>query len=152
MKPLEQEVWINAPRDTVFDYLTDNELLVRWMGGHAELDAVTGGQYLVKFKEGWVSRGEFVEVRRPERIVYTVGWEGHDTFPPGSTRVEITLSAERGGTRLLLRHYGPPPEGLEHKGWGEFLERLLAAATHQPVPDDPFDSLIERATETEPRP
>ena len=144
MKPLEQEIWIDAPRDTVFDYLTDSKKLVRWMGERAELDPVPGGQYLVTFKEGWVSRGQFVQVTRPERIVYTVGWDGNNEFPPGSTRVEINLSAERGGTRLILRHYGPPPEGLERKGWGQYLERLRAAATDRPVPDNPFESLVDQ--------
>lgn len=145
MKPLEQEIWIDAPRDVVFAYLTDAEKLVRWMGEHAELDPVTGGQYLVTFKEGWVSRGQFVEVERPERIVYTVGWEGNVEFPPGSTRVEITLVAERDGTRLFLRHHGPPAEGLERKGWAQYLERLNAAATNRLVPDNPFESLIDLA-------
>lgn len=143
MKPLEQDIWIDAPREVVFGYLTDSEKLVRWMGESAQLDPEKGGQYLVTFKEGWVSRGEFVHVERPGRIVYTVGWEGNAEFPPGSTRVEITLSTERGGTRLLLRHYGPPPDGLERKGWGQYLERLRAVATNRRVPDNPFESLID---------
>jgi uncharacterized protein YndB with AHSA1/START domain len=145
MKPLEQEIWIDAPRDQVFDYLTDSEKLLRWMGGSAQLDPVPGGKYLVAFKEGWISRGEFVQVIRPERVVYTVGWEGNSEFPPGSTRVEITLSEEDGGTRLLLRHYGPPTDGLERKGWGDYLERLRASATHGQIPENPFDSLIDQA-------
>lgn len=147
MKPLEQEIWIDAPRDKVFDYFTDSEKLLRWMGDSAQLDPVPGGQYVVAFKEGWISRGEFVQVTRPERIVYTVGWEGNIEFPPGSTRVEITLSAEGGGTRLLLRHYGPPADGLERKGWGQYLERLRAAATHGQIPSNPFDSLIDQTRE-----
>jgi len=148
VKPLEQEIWIDAPRDEVFDYFTDSKKLVRWMGDNAQLDPVKGGQYLVAFKEGWVSRGQFVEVIRPNRIVYTVGWEGNKEFPPGSTRVEITFSSDRGGTRLVLRHYGPPSDGLERKGWGQYLERLKAAATHGRMPGDPFDALVD---ETEKR-
>lgn len=143
MKPLQHEIWIDAPRDVVFDYLTDGKKLVRWMGDNAQLDPVKGGQYLVTFKQGWVSRGQFVEVIRPKRIVYTVGWEGNEEFPPGSTRVEITLSAEREGTRLTLRHYGPPSDGLERKGWGQYLDRLKAAATCRRVPGDPFDALVD---------
>jgi uncharacterized protein YndB with AHSA1/START domain len=148
VKPIEREIWIDAPRDLVFDYFVDAKKLTRWMGAHAELQPFAGGQYLVAFKEGWVSRGEFVLVSKPDRIVYTVGWEGNAEFPPGSTRVEITLHAERGGTRLMLRHFGPPPEGLEKAGWGQYLERLAAVASGRTLPDDPFDLLAEHAGQT----
>ncbi len=142
--PIEHSVWIDAEPDVVFSYFTDPAKLVTWMGSVARLEPVAGGPYRVVFKEGWVSAGQFVEVVRPHRLVYTVGWEGNQEFPPGSTRVEITFRLEAGGTRLELRHFGPPAQGLESTGWKSYLSRLAAAAEQRPMSADPFEDLIQR--------
>ena len=139
--PIDHSVWIKAEPPDVFDYFTDPKKLVQWMGDQAELDAAPDGVYRVVFKEGWVSRGRFVVVDRPNRLVYTVGWEGHPQFPPGSTRVELTFAPERGGTRLRLKHFGPPSTGLESEGWASYLKRLAAVAAGDVAPGDPFDRL-----------
>lgn len=139
--PIRHSIWIDAKPHVVFQYLVDPEKLVRWMGASALLEVKPGGQYEVRFKEGWVSRGEFVVVEPPHRLVYTVGWEGNPEFPPGSTRVELTLEPERGGSRVSLEHFGPPSEGLESDGWKLYLERLVAVAEGATPPEDPFDKL-----------
>jgi uncharacterized protein YndB with AHSA1/START domain len=139
--PIEHSIWIDAPPEVVFDYLTDPQKLVRWMGVAATLDAAPGGIYEVQFKEGWISRGAFTVVERPRRLVYTLGWVGNAEFPPGSTSVEFTLSPERKGTRLVLRHFGPPSKGLESDGWAMYLERLTAVAEGRESPPDPFVKL-----------
>jgi uncharacterized protein YndB with AHSA1/START domain len=144
--PIEHSIWINARPADVFEYFVDPQKLVQWMGANASLDAAPGGTYEVGFKEGWISRGRFVIVNRPHRLVYTVGWEGNSDFPPGSTRVELTFAAERGGTRLRLRHYGPPSKGLESDGWGMYLERVTAVAEHRAPPGDPFEQLSRGST------
>jgi uncharacterized protein YndB with AHSA1/START domain len=143
--PIEQSIWIDAAPDIVFDYFVDPAKLVRWMGTRATLEASPHGVYELAFKEGWTSRGQFLVVDRPNLVVYTVGWEGNAQFPPGSTRVEITLSAERGGTRVCLRHFGPPSGGLESEGWSAYLHRLKAKAEDTAPTEDPFDDLTERA-------
>ena len=142
--PIEHSIWIDAAPADVFDYFVDPAKLVQWMGAAASLDPRPNGKYELMFKEGWISRGEFVVVNRPHRLVYTVGWEGNAEYPPGSTRVEITLRAEKGGTHLRLRHYGPPAKGLEADGWGMFLSRLVATAEHRTPPADPFPHLSEQ--------
>jgi uncharacterized protein YndB with AHSA1/START domain len=38
---------INAPPDQVFDHFVRPELLVRWMGDYARLEAVEGGVFSV---------------------------------------------------------------------------------------------------------
>ena len=61
-------------------------------------------------------------------------------MPPGSTRLVVTLTAERGGTRLDLEHSGlAPEETTKHAaGWPHFLARLaIVAAGGDPGPD-PF--------------
>ena len=55
------------------------------------------------------------------------GWTHDRAVPSGTTRVVITLRAERGGTRVVLRHYGLPDDGQrDHhlKGWEFYLGRL----------------------------
>lgn len=123
---------IRARPETVFAYLTDPARYTRWMGVDAELDARPGGIYRVTVPQGGVARGEFVEVTPPERVVFTWGWEGNPTVPPGSTRVEITLEADGDGTVLRLVHAGLPDADtadLHRSGWTRYLERLAVAGT-----------------------
>ena len=76
--------------------------------------------------------GEFVELVPHERIVFTFGWEptpGAPGVAPGSTRVEVTLTADAGDTIMTLRHSGlPAAVADEHDaGWGHFLPLLVSA-------------------------
>ena len=71
--------------------------------------------------------GEFVEVDPPRRVVFTWGWTQGVAVAPGSTRVVVTLEAENGGTRVVLRHYGLPDDELRAhhgEGWEMYLDRL----------------------------
>ncbi|HYK66311.1 MAG TPA: SRPBCC domain-containing protein, partial [Streptosporangiaceae bacterium] len=65
----------------------------------------------------------------------------HDhEVPPGATRVVITLQAENGGTRVILRHYDLP-DGAQRdhhrKGWDFYLERLSARIRGEDPGPDP---------------
>ena len=48
--------------------------------------------------------GEVVEVRAPERIVFTYGFPSGKPMPPGSSRVTIRLEADGAATKLHLAH------------------------------------------------
>ena len=77
-------------------------------------------------------RGEYLELVPYERIVFSFGWEAMEGVPhvaPGSTRVEVTLTADDGDTILTLRHSGlPAADADEHRaGWAQFLPRLTDA-------------------------
>ncbi len=63
--------------------------------------------------------GEVLEVRDPERIVFTYGFASGKPIPPGSSRVTIRLDPDRGGTRLHLVHEFPDGAARdEHvQGW-----------------------------------
>jgi uncharacterized protein YndB with AHSA1/START domain len=130
-------VRIDASPADVFPYLTDAALLTRWMGEYADLDAREGGAYHVDIT-GVPIRGWFVEVDPPRRLVFSWGVAGNDAFPPASTTVEITLTAEGPATVLELVHRDLPADELpKHDvGWNHFLERLvLAAGGEDPGPD-----------------
>jgi uncharacterized protein YndB with AHSA1/START domain len=133
------QVRIEAAPADVFPYLTDAELIVRWMGDWADLDPVADGQFVVDIN-GIPIRGHFLEVDPPYRLVLTWGAAGNDRLPPDSTTVEITLRPIGSATLLELVHRGLPPEELERHGigWGHFLERLTSAAAGVDPGPDPW--------------
>lgn len=131
---IEQTIRIEARPETVYRYFTDPDRLAAWWGG-AEADPRPGGELRVAMRLGPkpVMRGEYVELVPYERIVFTFGWEdtpGAPDIPPGSSRVEVTLTAYDGGTLLTLRHTDLPATlGVEtREGWADFLGRLAGAA------------------------
>jgi uncharacterized protein YndB with AHSA1/START domain len=118
---------IEAPPELVFSYLTDSRRFIQWMGARAELDARPGGRYRIDVDGQHVASGQYQEVIAPHRLVMSWGWEGHPTVPPGSTTVEITLTAEKGATILRLRHLGLPndDERRQHTaGWELYTGQL----------------------------
>ena len=141
---MEREVRIDARPATVFEFFTDPEKQLLWMGRRAELDARPGGIYLVEINDQATARGEFLEVEAPGRLVFSFGWEGQQAgegehgVPPGSSRVEVTLEPEGEGTLVRLRHFDLPEQAREMhgQGWGLYLSRLeIAAAGGDPGPD-----------------
>lgn len=136
---LELERRIKARPATIFAYFTDPERYIRWMGTDADLDARPGGVYRIRVPQGYTARGEFTELDPPHRVVFTWGWEGHETVPPGSTRVEVTLTPDGDETIVRLSHTGLPaaPDVDQHRdGWTRYLDRLMiAAAGGDPGPD-----------------
>lgn len=135
----EVEERIDATPQEIFPYLTDPERYARWMGIEAELDARSDGLYRVRMANAAVALGRFVAVEPPRRLVFTWGWEGSATIPPGSSTVEITLHEHEGSTLVRLRHSGLPDEDAsrEHaEGWAKYLGRLgVAAPGGDPGPD-----------------
>ncbi len=130
MGELTKEIWIDATPETVYRYLVEPELVVRWFGQESTNDARVGGVYRVTV-HGHVTRGEFVELDPGRRVVHTWGWEGPEqVHAPGTTTVEWELEAVDGGTRVRLRHTGlTDEEAKSHgQGWDQFLPELAKAA------------------------
>lgn len=130
-EPVRKEIFINAPREHVFPYLTDAARMIEWMGLTADLDPSPGGIFRVDVNGSMVARGEYVEVVPHSRVVFTWGWEGDEGgMGPGSTRVEVTLEEQDGGTLLKLEHHDVPDnmrEGHEYN-WAYFFGRLVNVA------------------------
>lgn len=89
-----------------------------------------------------VARGEYVEIDRPRRIVFTWGWEGKEpTVAPGASTVEVLLTADGDGTQLRLTHSDlPSAESAERHshGWRHYAERLTVVATGGDPGADPW--------------
>ena len=98
----------DAPRDLVFEAHTSCEHMSNWWGprkyevASCELDFRPGGRWRIVHRgpegeEDQGFRGEFREIVRPERIVWTFEWEGM----PGHIAVEtLTLEEQDGNTTV----------------------------------------------------
>jgi len=128
---------IAAPQGQVFDHFIRPELLVRWMGDFARLEAQAGGLFSVDIN-GVLIRGHFVRLERPSLIEIAWGEAGNAAMPPGATRLLVSLEPHAGGTRVTLEHSGlTPGEAKKHAtGWPHFIDRLgVAAGGGNPGPD-----------------
>ena len=125
-------------REKVFAAWTQADALKSWWGteGHtapnAEMDLRVGGKYRVEMRTGegesFYLNGAFVEIRPPERLVFTFRWErGEWDYP--ETLVSIDFTEQGDETAVVLTHEGFPDENMrdEHNGgWGECLGNLSA--------------------------
>jgi uncharacterized protein YndB with AHSA1/START domain len=129
-------IHIDAEPEVVFDYFTQPDALVRWMGDYAILEPRPGGQFTL-ILGGRTVQGRYVSLEPPHRLVITWGRQGSATFPPGSSTLEVTLAAEAGGTRVTVVHTGlPASETHRHVlGWELYLDRLAVVAAGGQVAD-----------------
>jgi uncharacterized protein YndB with AHSA1/START domain len=130
---------IEASPEQVFDHFVRPELLVRWMGDAARLDASDGGIFSVDIN-GVLIRGNFVRVERPSLIEITWGEAGNELMPPGATRLKVTFEARGSSTRVVLEHSGlVRAEASKHAvGWPHFVARLSVAARGDDPGPDPW--------------
>jgi len=138
-------VHIDAEPDFVYEYFIKPEALVRWMGDRAILDPRPGGRFTLVFGDRTVE-GQYVELEPPHRLVITWGRVGSATFPPATSTLVVTFTAEGRGTRVSIIHAGlPERETHRHAlGWQHYLARLAGvAAGRKPAPHVVPAALIE---------
>lgn len=145
--PYRDSIHIAAEPELVFDYFTDARALARWMGDQAVVDPRPGGQFTIFFGNRRVE-GRYLELDRPRRLVISWGRAGSRSFPPGSSVLEVTLTAQQGGTLVAIARSGLP-DGERHRhllGWQHYLARLSAASTGgDPAPHLTPDEIVETA-------
>lgn len=122
---LTATVRISAPPADIFPYFIDPALLTQWIGEWADLQPEPGGVFALNFTNTSV-RGQYVEIDPPRRVVFTWGVPGNDSLPPGSTTVEVILTADGPETVVELFHHGLPVADRESHldGWTTMLGRL----------------------------
>jgi len=101
---LDRTLVIRARRDTVFQFFSDTPQWAAWWGAGSSIDPRPGGRMVIRHPNGVEASGEVLEVRAPERIVFTYGYETQKPNPPGSSRVTIRLDSHPQGTLLQLTH------------------------------------------------
>ena len=130
---------VAASPAAVYAYLTESERWARWQGAAAEHEAVPGGRFCMTMGNGMRAEGSFLELVPDERVVFTWGWEGSETLPPGSSTVEIELVPDGDGTLVRLTHRDLPAEEREvhAAGWRHYAPRLALAAEGGDPGEDP---------------
>jgi uncharacterized protein YndB with AHSA1/START domain len=101
---LDRVVELRARPDTVFRFFTDDGRWGSWWGEGSTIEARPGGRVYIRYPNGIEATGEVIDVRAPEAIVFTFGFESGKPMPPGSSRVTIRIEAAAVGCRLHLTH------------------------------------------------
>ena len=101
---VDRTVVIQATPAVVFAFLTETPRWAAWWGAGSEIDARPGGRMKIRYPDGTEATGEVIEVRAPERIAFTYGYESGKLIPPGGSRVTIDLEPVGAATRLHLTH------------------------------------------------
>ena len=129
---------IAAPRETVFDAWLTADVLKRWWPAGsdwetpvAEVDARVGGRLRLVMRspdgEEFGGTGEFLEIERPERLVYSWTWDGHAAHE-GTNLVEVDFAEREDGTTLVvLTNSGLADEearDAHREGWQASLDNL----------------------------
>jgi uncharacterized protein YndB with AHSA1/START domain len=118
--------------ERVFDAWLDPDWLRRWMFGpdvrdeqivRLERDARPGGRFSFLVRRGDVDVdhvGEYVEIDRPRRLVFTWGIRGASDDIP--SRVSVDFAAADGGCHLTLTH-----EMAQE--WADYVDRTRSGWT-----------------------
>jgi len=149
---------IKASRERVFAAWTTPEQILKWFGPEtcevlsAKVDLRVGGQYHFRIRgrdcetgreRGDLDlRGEYREVKRPSRLVYTWSWEGNPSVEFGETIVTVDFLDKEGFTEVQITHDRLPNNDVRDRhshGWNgslDKLERVFATADSggQPCP------------------
>ena len=119
--------------DHVWAALTEPERLARWIGTYDGPRAPGGSGIFTMTFEGQApgERLRIVDCEVPRRLV--VEWPDKDDW-----RIEIVLTAQRGGTTLLFAQQFADSAGIPDvaTGWHWYLDKLDAEVTGRPQPSD----------------
>jgi uncharacterized protein YndB with AHSA1/START domain len=125
-----RSVDVDAPRERVWQLLTDPAELARWWPDAAELEPGIGGRVVLMFGPGNVS-GEITRWEPPAALGFT--WQPSN-MPAVALHVTFTLDdLGDGRSRVSVLHSGfeaarPEARDAVVEGWKRFLPRLVEAA------------------------
>lgn len=131
---LDRTIVIHARPATVFEFFTNPADWAAWWGAGSRIDARPGGQLLIRHPNGIEVTGEVIDLRVPERIVFTYGYASGASIPPGGSQVTIRLDSHPAGTLLQLTHEFTDAEARDQhvQGW-RFQLSLFANAVANKV-------------------
>jgi len=127
-----------APIEKVWAAFTEPAVLQQWWGPpgfttpSADIDLRAGGKYRIAMKppdgETLFLCGEFIEVRKPEKLVYTWAWE-EDDGPGHQSQVTLNCKTRGKNTDVVLtqeRLADAESRDAHVEGWTGSFERLAA--------------------------
>ncbi len=101
---------LNAPRELVFDAWTDPKHIAQWWGPNGftttnhDMDVRPGGvwRFVMRGPDGvdYKNKIVYIEIAKPERLVYSHGDEDGDEPP---FHVTVTFAEQGGKTHLTIR-------------------------------------------------
>lgn len=133
--PIVREISIDASPETVFAFFVEPDKLTRWLAVEATLEPRVGGRCEQVHDTGdtWGKvrmLGTFLAVEPPTRVAFTWGFaEPEIGVPPGSSTVEVTITAAGSGTLVRLEHRDLPAGEISahSEGWAGMLTLLAEA-------------------------
>jgi len=144
-----------APREKVFAAWSQREQLEQWMCKdvsshtviHHQQDIRSGGRYLMEVRdpaknEVYWGQGAYLEVRPPEKIVFTWTWtnarpDGAQLHPESpETQVTVEFFAHGNSTEVILTHaiFGSAKDRDDHDhGWKGCFDVLASVLATSPT-------------------
>jgi uncharacterized protein YndB with AHSA1/START domain len=123
---------IAATPEMVFRALTHPLELAFWFSHNAWTDPKPGGEFLVRWRNGWWARGVYHAIESPSRVELT--WQGMDE--PDETLLVFEIHRLEEGTEVTVVHSGFGPEPVWDKAvaeaessWPPALENLESVLT-----------------------
>ena len=126
----------DATPERLFDAWTDPRLAQGWLfttseseSHSAQMDLRVGGAWRIVDRRGGVDYtaiGEYLEVDRPSRLVFTFGMP---QFSAAKNRVTVEIAPDGDGAAVMtLTQEGLPPEhaAAAEDGWAKMFEALGA--------------------------
>ncbi len=130
----------DVPPETVFDTLTDPDLMRIWWGDDTEfdIDLRVGGQWTIIRREGgeeYLATGNYLKVERPSQLQYTFAMP---QFSPNSDTITIRIAEDNGGCFVTFEHSGddiaaelrelsPGETSATEAGWQQGFDLMAAA-------------------------
>jgi uncharacterized protein YndB with AHSA1/START domain len=132
----------DAPRILVWKAWTEADHLLRWLCPaefrviFAENDLRIGGKWRSGMRspegEDFIHCGEYLEIEKPSRLVFTHRWERNRLEPQANTKITVLLSESDGKTQMIFIHAGLATEesACSHqRGWTGAFENLAQLAS-----------------------
>lgn len=98
---IHREIVLPAPREEVWEALTDPERLADWFANDVDLDLRPGGRAGFRWSNGEERTAVVTEVEPEERLAFA--WDGDGE----AGDVSFTLADDEGGTRLTVEETTP---------------------------------------------
>jgi uncharacterized protein YndB with AHSA1/START domain len=102
---VERSVWINAPRERVWEAITTDDQIRQWWGqDHWEISAREVGG-IIKFGDPDDLMTATIDVLDPPRQ-FTIKWPPQEQYHSITMYTTYVLTEENGGTRVTVRETG----------------------------------------------
>src|SRR5436190_24177992 len=88
---LDRSVVIHAEPAIAFRFFQDNDRWASWWGPGSTIEGTPRGRVLIRHGQGVDVVGEVLELKPPERIVFSYGFLDRRAEPAGESHVTIDL-------------------------------------------------------------